>query len=111
MIDTTRRRALAGACLLPFLPALTALVRADQTAPSLALGPPDRFDFARLQERARVLATLPHDAAPPRHADLLEGLDYDEHRHIRFRSQRALWRSGEGPYPIEFFHLGKFFKW
>jgi glucans biosynthesis protein len=38
----------------------------------------------------------------------LVSLTYDEYRDIRFRPERALWRSQKLPFEVMFFHLGKF---
>ena len=49
-----------------------------------------------------------HPFRSPR-ADLpkiLQNLDYDKYRQIRFRRYRALWRADDLPFQIEFFHPG-----
>ena len=37
-------------------------------------------------------------------------IDYDAYQQIRFRPERALWEGGGAPFPVQFFHLGRFFK-
>jgi glucans biosynthesis protein len=38
--------------------------------------------------------------------EFLSKLTYDQYRQIRFRDDKALWREGDLPFRIEFFHLG-----
>ena len=42
--------------------------------------------------------------------ELLERLDFDAYQQIKFRPELAIWGQGEGPYPIELFHVGRYFK-
>ena len=73
-------------------------------------GPPQPFDFERLKTAAREMAMKPYDATPVHDAELLHAIDFDAHQKIRFRSERSLWADGKGPYAIQFFHLGRWFK-
>jgi glucans biosynthesis protein len=41
--------------------------------------------------------------------DFLLKLDYDEHRDIRFKPARSIWREEGLPFQLQFFHLGSFF--
>jgi periplasmic glucans biosynthesis protein len=64
--------------------------------------------LAWVAELARESARRPW--VPPSH-DLppgLAGMDYDQHRAIRFRPEAALWR-GETPFEVQFFHPGFLF--
>ncbi|MBX6322230.1 MAG: glucan biosynthesis protein D, partial [Rhodospirillaceae bacterium] len=79
-------------------------------AGALRLGPAEPFDFTRLRERARQLAAAPYRPPVLRATDIIDRLDYDAHRQIRFRMDEALWADGGGPYAVAFFHLGRFFK-
>jgi glucans biosynthesis protein len=103
----TRRTLLAGAAALPVA---TALWPRSAAAQDLVLGTPSPFSFDWLRDRARRLAAQPYKAPVIRFADELERIDYDAYQQIRFRSDHALWAKDGGPYPIEFFHLGRFFK-
>ncbi len=76
----------------------------------LELGPPREFDFAWLQERAKQLAEQPYQAPLIRHPEILETIDYDAYQQIQFKPEWALWAEGGAPFPVQFFHLGRFFK-
>jgi glucans biosynthesis protein len=105
----SRRAVLAGACALPAFAGLGKLVAAQSGGP-LRLGPSQRFSFEWLKAEAKRLAAAPFNDPPPRAADVLDRLDYDDHNTIRFNPDRGLWATGGGPFPIQFFHLGKWFK-
>jgi glucans biosynthesis protein len=103
----SRRTFLAGAGALSMAAALRSRSAA---AEGLSLGKPQPFDFAWLRDRARQLATRPYEAPAIRFDDILERIDYDAYQQIRFLPENALWAKSDGRYPIEFFHLGRFFK-
>ncbi len=109
----SRRHFAAGALAAPALAALRPFAAQAQTAPpagpALRFGPAQPFDFDWLKAEARRVAAAPYADPPPRAADVLERLDYDQHNRIRFRPERTLTVPGV-PYPVQFFHLGKFFK-
>lgn len=103
MID--RRLLLAGAASLPL-----AHGAAAQAAPP-RLGPAAAFSFDLLKERARAARGLAYAPATlPDAKDALEAIDYDEHGKLKYRPERALWANGPSPYPVTFFHLGRFFQ-
>jgi glucans biosynthesis protein len=105
----SRRRILAGASTLP----LVALaLRPDAAAAAgLTLGEAQSFDFDRLRGQAKELASKPYQPPAIRYGDVLERIDYDAYQQIRFIPGNALWANDDdGPYPIQFFHLGRFFK-
>jgi periplasmic glucans biosynthesis protein len=107
MID--RRLLLSGAAATGALAALR-FDAAALTAEGLKLGPAAPFSFDRLKGRALDLAKAGY-APPPRPApDVLEAIDYDAHGKIRFRPELSLWADGPSPYPVTFFHLGRFFQ-
>jgi glucans biosynthesis protein len=105
-----RRDALRGGLGLAALPFLGRLGRALAAAPRLELGAPEPFDFERLTARAQALAAAPYHAPEVRLPDLLERIDYDAYRDIRFRRDHAIWQDGPGNVPVHLFHLGRFFK-
>lgn len=105
----SRRSVIAAACSLPVLTGFAGITRA-QTGTGLRLGPPQPFSFERLKAEAKRLAAAPFADPAPRAADVLDRLDYDDHNTIRFNPARALWAEGGGPFPVQFFHLGKWFK-
>jgi periplasmic glucans biosynthesis protein len=74
------------------------------------LGPMQPFDFERLRAAAREMAMKPYSETPIRDAELLHTIDFDAYQKIRFRSERSLWADGKGPYTIQCFHLGRYFK-
>lgn len=75
---------------------------AEQPAP--AVTPTDTF--ALVAERARMLAAKPYVAPPGKLPPDLAALNYDKHRDIRFRPERALWRAAGLPFEVQFFHPG-----
>lgn len=76
----------------------------------LKLGPAFAFSFDRVKERARDLARSPYMAPARPAGDVLDQIDYDAHGKIRFRTDLSLWADGASPYPVTFFHLGRFFQ-
>lgn len=71
---------------------------------------PDRVDalFEGVVEQARSLAAESHRPASPSLPEVLESLDYDTYRQIRFRPEAALWRD-EGLFSVQLFHNGFLF--
>ncbi len=69
------------------------------------------FDFQELQYRAKNLAARPYEAQTKRVPDWLlpPKINYDQHRDIRFRTDRSLWREDELPFQVQFFHPGWLF--
>jgi glucans biosynthesis protein len=104
----SRRSVLVNALALPMLTAIAGPVALAQGA-APRLGPPQRFSFEWLKGEAGRLARAPFADGAPRAADVLDRLDYDDHNTIRFKPERTLW-ADSGPYPVQFFHLGKWFK-
>ena len=67
-----------------------------------------RTDFDTVGERARSLAAQPYRPAPNSTPEVLRQLSYDQMRDIRFKPERAAWRTEQLPYELMFFHLGKY---
>ena len=90
------RRLLAAACLFGAAAAFAAT----------------NFDFQELEYRARTLSSRPYEPQTGRVPDWLlpPAIRYDQHRDIRFRPERALWRDESLPFQIQFFHPGWLFK-
>lgn len=84
--------------------ALGLLVAACQ--PAVAQAP--QWGFEQLAQQAKALASQPYKAPPDALPAELKNLTYDQVRDIRFRPDRALWRSLGLPYEAMFFHLGKY---
>jgi glucans biosynthesis protein len=77
--------------------------------PSLKLSAPAAFSFEALKATAREIAALPYAAPPKPSPEIVGAIDYEAWGKIAFQMDRALYATGPGPYPISFFHLGKFF--
>ena len=107
-LPISRRRVLLGAGALP----LVALaLRPDvASAAGLSFGEAQSFDFDWLRGQAKQLASRPYEPPVIRFGDVLERIDYDAYQQIRFIPNNALWANDDGPFPIQFFHLGRFFK-
>ena len=90
--------------------ALGAVRARAATGPTLDLGPAFTFDFDWLQGEARQLAARAYEAPVIRYPDILESIDYDAYQQIQFKPERALWADGGAPFPVQFFHLGRYFK-
>jgi glucans biosynthesis protein len=41
---------------------------------------------------------------------VLERIDFEDHATIRFKEEQTLWARDGGPYPVQFFHPGRWFK-
>jgi glucans biosynthesis protein len=109
-MNLTRRHTLLAASASALLALLGGRpVRAADSG-GVRLGPAQAFDFEWLKGQARALAGRPYQAPVIRHADILETIDYDAFQQIRFRPERALWAAGGAPFPVQFFHLGRYSK-
>jgi glucans biosynthesis protein len=102
-----RRDLIIGAGALAAAGALRAPAARSQ---DLELGPPWPFDFDWLQGEAKRLAERAYEAPVIRAPDILETIDYDAYQQIQFKPDRALWAQGGAPFPVQFFHLGRYFK-
>lgn len=101
-MPTRRERFARVAALVLAVAALgVALVRAEPVA----------FDYAVLQNRARELAEAPYVKQEGRVPAWLlpQQINYDQHRDIRFRTDRSLWREDQLPFQVQFFHPGWIF--
>lgn len=76
----------------------------------LKLGTAEDFGFDALKARARALAAQPYAPPASPRADILERIDYDAHGKIKFKPEMALWANGPSPWPVTFFHLGRYFQ-
>ena len=79
--------------------------------PALRAGNEYGFDYQELQYRAKNLAAKPYEPQVRRVPDWLlpPKINYDQHRDIRFRTDRSLWREDELPFQVQFFHPGWLF--
>ena len=105
MID--RRTLLIGSAAL----SLAASTRAMATQPeSIFVGPQIPFSFENLTASAKELSERPYQKPVVHDPELLERIDFDAYQQIKFRPELAIWGQGDGPFPIELFHVGRFFK-
>jgi glucan biosynthesis protein len=76
----------------------------------MKLGAEATFSFDALKSRAQAMAAAPYNPPPRPRPDVLERIDYDAHGKIRYKTDLALWANGPSPWPVTFFHLGRFFQ-
>jgi glucans biosynthesis protein len=72
--------------------------------------PPSVRTFLDLEAYASKLAQSPYVAPETKLDPYFEGLQYDGHRQIRFKGDKALYGDVKDAYHIEFFHPGWMFK-
>src|SRR5208337_4598928 len=104
MID--RRTLLIGSAAM----GLAAAQASEAPERRMVFGPESSFSFDLLTGWAKDLSQRPFQKPAVRDAGLLERLDFDAYQQIKFRSDLAIWAHGDGPYPVELFHLGRYFK-
>ena len=83
--------------------------------PAFAQQPPEAaatpaFAYANVVRRAHDLAGAPFDASIPPLPDAIAGLDYDQWRDIRFKSDKPLLGEPGASFQLELFHLGHLYK-
>lgn len=81
-----------------------------QAAGLMALGKPEKFDFAWLKGRARALSAAPYVMPSNKLPPAVAGLSWDQYQAIRFKPEHALWADAKLHFQIELFHLGLYFK-
>lgn len=79
-------------------------------ASGLAFGPAEPFSFEALKREAEALAAAPWEDDTSPHGETLQKIDYDAFQKIRFKKAHALWADDAGGAPVQFFHLGRYFK-
>jgi glucans biosynthesis protein len=57
----------------------------------------EEFSFESLAKEAREIAARPYFAPVDSLAAYWKGLNYDQHRDIRFKMDSGLWAGGEAP--------------
>ena len=82
---------------------------AGQSA-KIEFGEPEPFSFDELVARAKALAAAPFEEPVIRHADILETIDYDAFQQIVFRRELGLGEGTNVNFPVQLFHLGRYFK-
>jgi glucans biosynthesis protein len=101
MID--RRTLLIGSAAMGLAPSTRAMGQPER----IFTGPQILFSFEKLIDRAKELSTKPYQKPVVHDPELLERLDFDAYQQIKFRPELAIWGQGDGPYPIELFHVGR----
>jgi periplasmic glucans biosynthesis protein len=76
----------------------------------LQFDPPVPFSYELFKSQARDRAHSPYAPPPRPEPDVLQKITYEEWGKIHYRDDYALFADGPGPFPITFFHLGKFFQ-
>ena len=67
------------------------------------------FDFEMVRAKARGLAASPYMPQKVSLPEEVAGLDYDQHRDIRFVRDKGPWFGQQLPFEIQLFHLGSIF--
>lgn len=78
--------------------------------PALFYGPEVPFSFEHLKTWAAALAAEPYRPQSPLFAELIQRIDFDAYQQIRYRPEWALWSQGGARYPVELFHVGRYFQ-
>ncbi len=100
----TRRMFVTGGAAL----ATAAALNSNSAKAALSFGPPVRFSWDALQAWAERLSGLPYRPSRPSRRDVIEKIDFDAHQQIRYRHDEAI-LPGPGSYPVELFHVGRYF--
>ncbi|URI10860.1 glucan biosynthesis protein D [Aquincola tertiaricarbonis] len=79
-------------------------------AAGLRLGPRKPFSFEALVARAEAMSRQAPTALVNLPREVLERIDYEAHGKLRFDTDSALFKDGPGPFPVTFFHMGRFFQ-
>ncbi|MDX2264958.1 MAG: glucan biosynthesis protein D [Hyphomicrobiales bacterium] len=93
-----------------FAAAASAVLKPSRAAAAINFGPPVKFDEAALREWAEFAARQPYAPAPLRAPEIIARIDYDNYQQIKYRPDAAVWADGSAPFPVELFHVGKYFQ-
>lgn len=89
--------------------ALAALGLFPQSASALlSYGVPVPFSWEALQQWAEARAREAYHPHTSSHREVLQRIDYDAYNQIRYKRDAAIWPKNAA-YPVELFHLGRFF--
>ena len=88
--------------------ALAAVV--PEPTPPLLAEPGTAFLPAMVDDIARKLAAAPYEGPSTELPESLQNLEYVQYRDIYFRPDSAVWKGGNLPFLVEFFHRGFYFK-
>ena len=111
MTDTPDRRAfLKAAAATGALGAVGAPAAEAQTGAALKFSEPAPFSFETLQEEARRLIKEPYRPPAVPDPQITSKIDYEAWGKITYNTDYALYAADKERFPVEFFHLGMFFK-
>jgi len=68
------------------------------------------FSLDDVAARAEKLAAAPYQKPNAGLPKTIKALGYDQYRDVRYRPERALWRTSKLPFEIMFFHRGWFYE-
>ena len=74
------------------------------------LGEAVPFSFDELTTKAKELAAAPFEEPEIQHPDILETIDYDAFQQIVFKRELGLGEGTNVNFPVQLFHLGRYFK-
>ncbi len=83
---------------------------AEDARARVELGEAEPFSFDELIARAKALAEAAYEEPAIRHADILETIDYDAFQQIVFKRELGLGEGTNVNFPVQLFHLGRYFK-
>ena len=74
------------------------------------LGEPTPFSFDELIAEAKALAESDYQEPEIRHPDILQTIDYDAFQQIVFKRELGLGEGTNVNFPVQLFHLGRYFR-
>jgi len=77
---------------------------------NVKLGDPQPFSFEALKKEAQRLINEPYRKPNIPAPEITSQIDYERWGHITYNTDHALYADTKERFPIEFFHLGMFFK-
>ena len=89
--------------------ALSSIIGSTLAQPGKPQAPP-KFDFEDVVRRARDLASADFDTASPALPEVLNKLDFDAWRDIRFRPEKAFLGANGSQFRLQLFHLGHLYR-
>jgi glucans biosynthesis protein len=100
----------AALAALGFSGSTFAQQEAQARAVGLKFAEPHAFSFDGLIAHAEALAKAPFVSSNTLPAAILDKIDYEALGKVHFDPRYALFRDGPGPFPVTFFHMGRFFQ-
>jgi glucans biosynthesis protein len=90
---------------------LRVLVASFMLVALAAAGACHAFDFEDVAKRAKDIAASPYKKPDVNLPKALQELTYDQYRDIRYKPDRALWRTAKLPFEVMFFHQGLYYNY